>query len=944
MTVTLREAAGRSSAEICAEVSGSGSAESGLSSTEAATRLRMIGPNAVRTHKARAWPLLWQQLRSPILILLFVTAAVSLFLGDAANSIIIGVILVVSVGLGFVNEFRAQLTADSLHDKVRHTVITVRDGHARQTDVVDLVPGDVVRVSVGTVVPADMRLLTSKDLLSDESILTGESLPVAKDPAPVSGDRGIEDLTSCLLMGTIIQSGSGTGVVIATGGNAEFGKIALGLGTRAPVTEFQKGLSRFSVLLLQVAIVLTTFIFIANVLLQRPIIESLLFSLAIAVGITPQLLPAVVSTSLATGSRMLIRRKVLVKRLVCIEDLGDMDLLVTDKTGTLTEGTISFIEALSVDETITSKELVELGLLSTEVVGPTFANHTGVGGEALLTDPNLIDVVGLNSLDAALWLAPDARGSVTGAFTRLDLLPFDHERRMVSALVVGPAGTPGGTPGGTTRIVSKGSPEDVLRHCTKVPAGAQALLDAQYSQGARVIAVAQRDAPGLASVDADDEHDLTLSGFLTFRDKPKADARASLERLAMLGIQVKIATGDNAIVAEKVCADLGLITTYRNSGNRNSGDNTAGITSASTTTAGTITAGTTTAGTTLLGEDIDALSDAELGEAALKATIFARVSPEQKARIIAQLRHRGRSVAFLGDGVNDALALHQADVGISVETAADVAKDAADVLLLDKDLGVLADGVMEGRRIFANTIKYVLMGTSSNFGNMFSAATASVVLPFLPMLPGQILLNNLLYDSGQLAIPTDHVDTEQLLSPSHWNIAYIRRFMLLFGPISSLFDFATFALMLFVFNASEGEFRAGWFIESIATQTLIIFAIRTRRVPFLRSRPSVALVAASLGVVALGVWLPFSPFAEFLGFDTLPAPFFLALLGMIVIYLFFVELAKLWFFSRAAQQSPERALRAPRQHAHPSRISRRAARFTSRSPRYSSRKHDMMTL
>ncbi|WP_253202063.1 magnesium-translocating P-type ATPase [Subtercola sp. PAMC28395] len=926
VTVTLREAAGRSAAETYAEVGGPGSAESGLSSAEAANRLRTIGPNAVRTHKARVWPLLWQQLRSPILILLFVTAAVSLFLGDAANSVIIGVILVVSVGLGFVNEFRAQLTADSLHDKVRHTVIAVRDGRAQQTDVVDLVPGDVVRVSVGTVVPADMRVLASKDLLCDESILTGESLPVAKDPAPVSGDRGIEDLTSCLLMGTIIQSGSGTGVVIATGGNAEFGKIALGLGTSAPVTEFQKGLSHFSVLLLQVAIVLTTFIFIANVLLQRPIIESLLFSLAIAVGITPQLLPAVVSTSLATGSRMLIRKKVLVKRLVCIEDLGDMDLLVTDKTGTLTEGTISFIEALSVDETITPKELVELGLLATEVVGHTFANRTGPGGETRLTDSNPVDVVGLNPLDAALWLAPDARGSVTGAYTRLDLLPFDHDRRMVSALVT--------DADGITQIVSKGSPEDILKHCVTVPARAQAVLDAQYSQGARVIAVAQRVAPGLAGVDAIDEHDLTLSGFLTFRDMPKADARGSLERLAMLGIQVKIATGDNAIVAEKVCADLGLISADRKARNNNTAcNNTASNNTASNN-----------AGTTLLGEDIDALSDSELGEAALAATIFARVSPEQKARIITQLRHRGRSVAFLGDGVNDALALHQADVGISVETAADVAKDAADVLLLDKDLAVLADGVIEGRRIFANTIKYVLMGTSSNFGNMFSAATASVVLPFLPMLPGQILLNNLLYDSGQLAIPTDHVDKEQLLSPSHWNIAYIRRFMLLFGPISSLFDFATFALMLFVFNASEGEFRAGWFIESIATQTLIIFAIRTRRVPFLRSRPSIALAAASLGVVALGIWLPFSPFAGFLGFATLPPPFFLVLLGMIVVYLFFVELAKLWFFSRAAQQSPQRAPRAPRQHTHPSRISRRAARFTSRSPRYSSRKHDMMTL
>lgn len=887
--ISLRDAAALSADAVLSNLTTS---ESGLSGDEAATRLRMIGPNAVRTHKARVWPLLGQQLRSPILILLFLTATVSLFLGDAANSVIIGLILVVSVGLGFINEFRAQLTADALHDQIRHTVVALRDGQPQQTDVVDLVPGDIVHVGIGTVVPADMRLITSKDLLCDEGILTGESSPAAKEPTPTIAGTGIEDLTSCLLMGTIVQSGSATGVVVATGADAEFGKIALGLDTRAPVTEFQKGLSRFSVLLLQVAVVLTTLIFIANLLLQRPIIDSLLFSLAIAVGITPQLLPAVVSTSLSAGSRMLARKKVLVKRLVCIEDLGDMDVLVTDKTGTLTEGRISFIGALSVDAAISTKELYEFGLLATEVdsavLNGTAVDSTAVTSTAITsTAVTSTAAVGLNPLDAALWQAPDAGSRDEIRFERRDLLPFDHDRRMVSALVT--------EKGGATRIVSKGSPEDVMRHCVNVPAEAQSILDAQYNQGARVIAVAQRTAPGLQQVNAADEHDLTLCGFLAFRDKPKDDARASLERLTTLGIQVKIATGDNAIVAEKVCADLGMVS-----------------------------------GGTLRGEDVDALTDAELADAAQTATIFARVSPAQKERIIKQLRHRGRSVAFLGDGVNDALALHQADVGISVETAADVAKDAADVLLLDKDLGVLADGVVEGRRIFANTIKYVLMGTSSNFGNMFSAAVSSVVLPFLPMLPGQILLNNLLYDSGQLAIPGDRVDKEQLLAPSHWNIAYIRRFMLLFGPISSLFDFATFAIMIFIFQASEGEFQAGWFIESIATQTLIIFAIRTRRVPFLRSRPSIGLAAASLGVVAVGVWLPFSPLAGILGFASLPLPFFLMLIVMIVIYLVFVELAKKWFFSRQAQR-PGPVVSHRR--APSWRVSRRAARFTARSPR-----------
>ncbi|WP_345063568.1 HAD-IC family P-type ATPase [Leifsonia kafniensis] len=381
-----------------------------------------------------------------------------------------------------------------------------------------------------------------------------------------------------------------------------------------------------------------------------------------------------------------------------------------------------------------------------------------------------------------------------------------------------------------------------------------------------------------------------MAGFLIFLDRPKADAKASLELLSSLGITVKIATGDNARVAEMVCGDLGLVS-----------------------------------GGTLTGIQVDAMTDAELAVTARNSSIFARVSPEQKARLIRLLRQSGGAVGFLGDGVNDALALHSADIGISVDSATDIAKDAADVVLLDKDLGVLAEGVMEGRRIFANTIKYVLMGTSSNFGNMFSAATASVVLSFLPMLPGQILLNNLLYDAGQLAIPGDRVDAEQLRAPSHWDIGFIRRFMLLFGPISSIFDFATFGLMIFVFDAVPGEFRAGWFIESIATQTLIIFAIRTRRVPFFRSRPSAGLIVASLGVVAIGVYLPLSPLAGVLGFDPLPAPFFLAVLAMIVIYLIVVEFAKAWFFAQAAQQpsAPPR----PRGHAH--HVSRRAARFST---------------
>ena len=846
-----------------------GSSPAGLAGDEAARRLAELGPNAVRTHRANGWAVLGRQFASPILILLLITAGLSLFLGDATNSIVIGVILLVSVGLGFTNEFRAERASEALHDRVTHRAVVLRGGTTREVDVTALVPGDVVHLSLGAIIPADIRLLTASGLLCDESILTGESLPAAKDPAPVPAGAALADLASCVFMGTVIQSGSCTGVVVATGGRAEFGRIALGLGERQPQTEFQLGLKRFSFLLLQVAIVLTTLIFIANLLLQRPLIESLLFSLAIAVGITPQLLPAVVSTSLATGTRQLARRKVLVKRLVCIEDLGDMDILVTDKTGTLTEGRISFTGALPVAQETYDGGLLTLGLLATE------ADYA----EAKLSS------AGQNPLDAALWDSPGAAAFDAARFERMDLIGFDHQRRRTTVLVREAGGRP--------RLVTKGAPEDVLALCGPTPPAVQAMLDEQFDAGSRVVAVAARDAAGLVQLTPADERGLSLAGFLVFLDRPKANAKESLDRLEALGISVKIATGDNAKVAEKVCDDVGVIS-----------------------------------GGTLTGAEVDALSDAALAASARTATIFARVSPEQKARIITLLRQSGGSVGFMGDGVNDALALHKADIGISVDSATDVAKDAADVVLLDKDLGVLAEGVMEGRRIFANTIKYVLMGTSSNFGNMFSAATASVVLSFLPMLPGQILLNNLLYDAGQLAIPGDRVDREQLRAPSHWNIAFIRRFMFLFGPISSLFDFATFALMLFAFDAVPGEFRAGWFIESIATQTLIIFAIRTRRVPFLRSRPSAGLVAASLGVVALGVYLPLSPLQGLLGFDPLPVPFFLALLGMIAVYLVLVEIAKRWFFSRAAQKLPAGPV-AVRRRPDTHHLSRRAFRFSA---------------
>jgi Mg2+-importing ATPase len=858
--VAAREAASLPTGEALARVR---SRPTGLSADEAAARLLAAGPNALRTHHARVAQVLTRQLRSPLLALLLVAATVSFFVGERTDALIIGAIVALSVGLGFVNEYRAEAASEALHSQLHNRAVVRRDGQWAARDLIELVPGDIVRLEMGAVVPADVRLLSTAGLECDEAILTGESLPVDKGPDPVPARTALDRLTSCAFMGTIVHAGSAEALVIATGGQTEFGRIALGLGERQEETEFQVGLRRFSLLLARVAAVLTTSIFVINLVLQRPVIDALLFSLAIAVGVTPQLLPAVVTTSLATGARRLAGQKVLVKRLVCIEDLGDIEVLLTDKTGTLTDGRITYQRA--VDPIGRSSDAVLLlGLICNEA---TVESGRPVGG---------------NPLDVAVWEAPDAPAQPVVDYRRVALLPFDHERRRASVLVDGPDGR---------LLVTKGAPEQLLALCHDVPDAASSVLDEEFRAGSRVVAVATRSAAGLMSVAANDEHDLELAGFLVFLDQPKASAADALERLATLGITVRVLTGDNATVAEHVCDTLGL----------------AG-------------------GGTLTGDDIDGLDDGALLDRLATTRVFARMDPEQKLRLIRLHRRAGSDVAYLGDGVNDAVALHAADVGISVDTATDVARDAADIVLLEKDLHVLANGVVEGRRTFANTIKYVLMGTSSNFGNMFSAAAASAFLKFLPMLPSQILLNNLLYDAGQMTIPSDRVDEEQLARPSHWDVGFIRRFMMFFGPISSIFDFLTFAVMLHVFDAGPTLFRTGWFVESLATQSLVIFVIRTRRSPFWRSRPGRLLTAATAAVVVVGALLPFTPLAHTLGFVHLPFDFFAVLILMIVIYLALVEAAKREFFAHAAV--PISAALPERQR----RIGRRAARFSHRGP------------
>jgi len=862
--LSLAEAAGLSPDEVLSRL---GSGPGGLSSADAARRLGQFGPNALGVHRVRAAAVLLRQLRNPILILLLGAALVSGLTGGGTNALIIAVIVALSVGLGFFNEYRAERAMAALRAQIRHEAEVRRDGQESLVPVTDLVPGDVVSLRIGALVPADLRLLEVDELECDEGVLTGESMPVAKSAAPVADGRP-QDQPGCAFMGTIVHQGSAVGVVVATGGRTAFGQIAAGLADRPGQTAFEAGLSRFSRFLFAVAAVLTVFIFGVNVALSRPLIEALLFSLAIAVGIAPEMMPAIVTVSLSAGSKALAAKKVLVKRLVAIEDLGNIEILFTDKTGTLTEGVITLQRALDASGRDSERPLL-LGL---------------VCNEAAVTAGK---PVGGNALDQALWSAPAAASgqgvaTAAGAWQRAAALPFDHERQLASVLVK--------DPGGQQYLITKGAPEVVLDRCVHVPGGARPAMEALFSEGARVVAVAARPAEGMSALTAADEQGLTLEGFLTFADRPKPDAGPSIAQLERLGVEVKIITGDNGLVAAKVCSDIGV--------------HCAGV---------------------LSGADLESLDDDHLQAAIGTTTVFARISPDQKSRIIKVARRTGKDVAFLGDGVNDAVALHHADVGISVDSGTDVAKEAADVVLLDKDLGVLAEGVMEGRRIFANTMKYVLMATSSNFGNMFSAAGASVFLTFLPMLPSQILLNNLLYNTGQLVIPTDRVDSEALARPAAWDMTFIRNFMCVFGPISSIFDFLTFWVMLALLHAGHAEFRTGWFVESIATQTLVIYVIRTRRVPFVKSRPSLLMLVVPTSAALAGAILPYTGLANLLGFTPLPATFFLLLFTMVIVYLLLVELAKTPFYRTPHARAP----RPPTSHVQrlERRIHRRASRF-----------------
>lgn len=791
----------------------------GLSATDAASRLATDGPNVVASASPSLWRIVGNQFRNVVLVLLLVTAVVSGALGQVQDAVVILVILALSVGLGAWNEYRSALVSSSMADRLRHTARVLRDGHWTTVDVRSVVVGDLARLGVGSIVPADCVVVAATDLQCDESVLTGESRPVPR----LTGDR--------VLQGAVVVAGSAEAEVHATGARTEFGGIAAGLRTRAPETSFQAGLARFSVVLVWIAVALMLLIVVSGIAFSRPLLTTVLFALAIAVGVTPQLLPAVVSTALAAGARGLKRSDVLVKRLVCVEDLGGVDVLVTDKTGTLTSGGLRFHSAIDPDGRSDARVLA--------AARATVSDDVAAAGTA---GASVADV-----LDREVLAAAQQAGIPTMDVAATQ--PFDHEHMRSSALVR--------TVDGSQEIVVKGAPDVVVPNCRDVPSTAVTTLDRLRAEGHRVLAVASADDAVAADPDAAGAA-LTLLGFVVFEDPPRPGVADAVAALHGLGVQIVVVTGDDPVVAEQLARSVGIPVAVP-----------------------------------LLGP---ALTESELAGRVLAAGVVARVRPTEKAVVVRALRASGRTVAFLGDGVNDALALHAADVGISVLSATDVARDAADVVLLDKDLAAVATAVRTGRRVFANTLKYVMMGTSSNIGNMLSAAVAASSLPFLPMLPAQVLLNNLVYDLGQLTIPTDRVDPERLASPSRWDVAAVRRFMLTFGPVSSLFDFVTFAVLLGIVHAGPAEFRTVWFAESLITQSLVVFVIRTNRVPSWRSRSGPWLALGALGSASIAIAIPLSPLGSLVGFSSLTWPLLVSIGVIAVAYLALAEALKALLF------------------------------------------------
>jgi Mg2+-importing ATPase len=810
----------------------------GLSAAEAASRLtRYASRRLVPKKRTDAATLLLGQFSSPIVLLLLGATAISLFLRNTTDAAIILVIVVASGLLGFWQERGAAGAVEKLLSLVEVKAQVLRGGTPQGVPLAEVVPGDVVLLSAGATAPGDCLLLETRDLFADEATLTGETFPAEKVVAVLPVGTPLGKRTNAVFLGTHMVSGTATAVVAAIGRDTEFGAVADRLKLRPPETDFERGVRRFGYLLMEVTLLLVIGIFALNVYLHRPVLDSFLFSMALAVGLTPQLLPAIVSINLAQGARRMCEHKVIVKRLAAIENFGSMDVLCTDKTGTITEGVVTL-------QSVTDLEGQESDLaLRYAYLNASF--QTG------FSSPIDEAIRKYRPIDIAAW-------------KKLDEVPYDFLRKRLSVLAAGPEGTV---------MITKGALAQVLEVCTtaesevgaSVPlASVRAQIDARFAaysaSGQRTLGLACKKLGGETRIGKDSESDMSFLGFILFADPPKPGIEATIGRLRALGVSLKVITGDNVLVAATVARKIGL------------GD-----------------------APVLSGHELAAMSDGALLNRVGQVDVFAEVEPNQKERLILALRKAGHVVGYMGDGINDASALHAADVGLSVEGAVDVAKQVADIVLLEKNLDVLIEGVREGRITFANTLKYVLMATSANFGNMFSMAGVSLLLPFLPLLPKQILLTNLLTDLPEMTIASDNVDAEMLVRPRRWDIGFIRSFMLTFGVLSSVFDYLTFGALLYILHAGTEQFRTGWFVESVLSAALVVLVVRSRH-PFFRSRPGTHLMLATLGVVGATLVLPFLPVAPLLGMTPLPL-LFLALLGLIVMmYIASAELAKRVFY------------------------------------------------
>lgn len=827
----------------------------GLSNADSAKRLAEAGPNVIAEDKHRGWP--WHLLtaiRNPLVILLAVLATISFGTGDARAGTVMVLMVVLSVLLRFMQEARADAAAAKLKAMITVTTAVVRDGKKEEIALNKLVPGDLVTLSAGDMIPADVRIVSSKDLFITQATLTGESLPVEKfDTQETRSDISPLEFANICFLGTSVESGAATAIVVVTGAKTYFGSMANSIVGQTLETSFDKGVTKFTWLLIRFMMVMVPLVFFINGLTKHNWHEAFFFSLAVAVGLTPEMLPMIVSVCLSKGALAMSKKKVIVKQLNAIQNFGAMDVLCTDKTGTLTMDQVILERHCDVMQKESAEVLLDAYLIA--------YFQTGL--------KNILDRAVLNYRDAHESLAIIDKGG----YRKVDEIPFDFVRRMMSVVVE--------RPDKKHQLLTKGAPEAVFPRCKFYELDGKTFpfesthatnLTQQYEQlsaeGFRVLAVAYKHLETGPIITKDDECELVLKGYVAFLDPPKDSARRAIKALQDHGVTVKVLTGDNDLVTRKVCRDVGL--------------NFEDI---------------------LLGSKVEAMTDEELSEKVETIHVFARLSPAQKQRIIRALQHRKHVVGFIGDGINDSPGLHVADVGISVDSAVDIAKAAAAVILLEKDLMVLDGGVIEGRKVFVNILKYVRMGASSNFGNMFSVLGASAFLPFVPMLPIQVLSNNLLYDFSQVAIPTDTVSAEATAIPRPWHMDDIKKFVLFIGPISSIFDYTTFFVMLYVFGCWEASraslFQTGWFVESLITQTLIIHVIRTNQMPFIQGRASWQLTLTTIVVMGVAIWLPFSPVAGALGFVPLPLLYWPILVATVFCYVVLTQAVKMWLIRKA---------------------------------------------